>query len=78
MHQLPVCQSLTQNLSISLFFLGISSSSLTLQPIKRIDDGEYTCLASNSIGHGQSSVHIRVQCKPKKKFLLRRKFLFFL
>jgi hypothetical protein len=43
----------------------MTSSSLTLQTIKRTDDGEYTCLSSNSIGHGQSSVHIRVQCKQK-------------
>lgn len=42
---------------------GITSSSITFQTIKRHDDGEYTCLASNTIGQGQSSVHIRVQCK---------------
>ncbi|CAF3337413.1 unnamed protein product [Rotaria sp. Silwood1] len=41
-----------------------TSSSLMLQNIKRNDDGEYTCLASNSIGHGQSSVYIRVQYSP--------------
>ncbi|CAF2872012.1 unnamed protein product [Rotaria sp. Silwood2] len=41
-----------------------STSSLMLQNIKRSDDGEYTCLASNSIGHGQSSVYIRVQYPP--------------
>ncbi|CAF0978283.1 unnamed protein product [Rotaria sordida] len=41
-----------------------TSSSLILQDIKRSDDGEYTCLTSNSIGHGQSSVYIRVQYPP--------------
>ncbi len=48
------------------FILGTTSPSLTLQNIKRSDDGEYTCLSSNSIGRGQSTVHIRVQCKIKK------------
>ena len=56
-----------QSLSFLFEFSGMTSSSLTLQNIRRIDDGEYTCLSSNSIGHGQSSVHIRVQCKINKE-----------
>ncbi|CAF0846546.1 unnamed protein product [Rotaria sp. Silwood1] len=43
---------------------GINSPSLTLQTIKRSDEGEYTCMTSNSIGRGQASVHIRVQYAP--------------
>lgn len=60
------------NLILFFFFIGQSLSSLTLQNIKRSDEGEYTCLGSNSIGQGQSSVHIRVQCNENKKkmFLL--------
>ncbi len=42
---------------------GIQSPSLTLQTIKRNDEGEYTCVTSNSIGRSQASVNIRVQCK---------------
>lgn len=42
---------------------GIHSPSLVIQTVKRNDEGEYTCLTSNSIGRSQSSVHIRVQCK---------------
>jgi hypothetical protein len=42
---------------------GINSPSLILQTIKRNDEGEYTCVTSNSIGRSQSSVNIRVQCK---------------
>ncbi|CAF1385753.1 unnamed protein product [Adineta steineri] len=43
---------------------GINSPSLTLQTIKRNDEGEYTCMTSNLIGHSQASVHIRVQYAP--------------
>ncbi|CAF1643331.1 unnamed protein product [Rotaria magnacalcarata] len=43
---------------------GINSPSLTLQTIKRSDEGAYTCMTSNSIGRGQSSVNIRVQYAP--------------
>ena len=42
---------------------GINSPSLILQTIKRNDEGEYTCISSNSIGRSQASVNIRVQCK---------------
>lgn len=42
---------------------GINSPSLILQTIKRNDEGEYICMTSNSIGRGQASVNIRVQCK---------------
>lgn len=42
---------------------GINSPTLTLQTIKRNDEGEYTCITSNAIGRSQASVHIRVQCK---------------
>ncbi|CAF4368810.1 unnamed protein product, partial [Adineta steineri] len=41
-----------------------ASSSLTLQSIKRTDDGEYTCSSTNSIGQSHSSVYIRVQYSP--------------
>ncbi|CAF0805722.1 unnamed protein product [Adineta steineri] len=41
-----------------------TSSSLTLQSIKRTDDGEYTCSSTNSIGQSHSSVYIRVQYSP--------------
>jgi hypothetical protein len=44
-------------------YLGINSPTLTLQTIKRNDEGEYTCTTSNVIGRSQASVHIRVQCK---------------
>lgn len=37
-----------------------------MQTIKRSDEGEYTCISSNSIGRGQASVNIRVQCKSNK------------
>ena len=55
---------------------GINSPSLTLQTIKRNDEGEYICITSNSIGRSQASVNIRVQCKltlffsPKTNFLI--------
>ncbi|CAF2092549.1 unnamed protein product [Rotaria magnacalcarata] len=51
---------LKNNISLS----DMNSSSLILSNIKRNDDGVYTCLASNAIGHSQSSVHIRVQYSP--------------
>ena len=48
---------------LTSFSLGIYSSSLTIPSLKRTDEGEYTCLTSNIIGHGQGSMHLRVQCK---------------
>lgn len=54
-------------LFLFLFRSGAQSSSLTLSNIKRSDEGEYTCLTSNIIGHGQASVHLRVQCKSKRE-----------
>jgi hypothetical protein len=70
------CYFFKDNLINTFHFKGINSPSLTLQTIKRNDEGEYTCLTSNSIGRGQASVNIRVQCKinisskeGKKKFL---------
>ncbi|UJR23196.1 hypothetical protein I4U23_026215 [Adineta vaga] len=43
---------------------GINSPTLTLQTIKRNDEGEYTCMTSNIVGRSQASVHIRVQYAP--------------
>ena len=72
MHQSQVCRSrrverIDREISFSL---GVTSSSLTIRNIKRSDDGEYTCISSNSIGHGQSSVYIRVQCNFEDNSML--------
>jgi hypothetical protein len=57
---------------------GINSPSLTLQTIKRTDEGEYTCVTSNSIGRSQASVNIRVQCKINIiSSITKKKKLFF-
>ncbi|CAF0743366.1 unnamed protein product [Didymodactylos carnosus] len=42
----------------------ITSPSLILQTIKRTDEGEYTCIAMNSIGKGQASIRVRIQYGP--------------
>lgn len=43
----------------------ISNQSLVLQRVQRYQRGQYTCLATNSVGESQSNaIHLRVRHKP--------------
>lgn len=54
-------QLVSQNMSSGVF---ISTKSLVLQKVTKLDGGLYTCRAANDMGETSSqAVYLRVQCR---------------